>query len=55
MEALQTQVVEPGTDLSEILEELTHVEESIADEPRLGDVITDDEAPMFCTWKIGQF
>jgi hypothetical protein len=55
MEAVQTKIVEPDTDLSEIFEELAQNEESVTDEPRLSDVITDDEAPMFCTWKIGQF
>jgi hypothetical protein len=55
METSNTAVAEPITDLASILEELEQQEGSVVDEPRLGDVITDDNAPMFCTWKIGTY
>ena len=55
MEALHTDVLEPDTDLSKILEELEQNEESVADEPRLRDVMTDESADMFCTWQIGLY
>jgi hypothetical protein len=47
--------VESGTvQIDDVLEEMDESGFDVDADPRLGDILTDDGAPMYCTWQVGR-